>query len=762
MARAEVPRDLETIVLACLEKDATRRYPSAVELLADLQRLDDAQPVQARRFPVRTLGRRLRRVRFSALLIAATLTLVTTALLMRRAASERAARAQRFTREADELRALIREAHLLPLHDTRPERAEVQRRMKSVADELAKLGSAAAATGHYALGAGYLALGDFAPAQSELQLAWSAGERTPEAAFLLGFAGSQLYHAAVVEAHELPPTARAAREKEPEKTLRDPALARLRDGATAESRDLVDALVALDEHRYADALPLAQKTFAAAPRRYEAGAVVAEAQSALAGEKWRAGDRPGALAWFDRAAATYNAVNDIARSDDRMYEEAAGQLHDSLALQREQGPPPDDLLNRLVTLWKRAQTADPDRWALVRGEADAEWMIGNSLSGHGGAWEPHVRRALALADSVVAHAPDDWRAYLVLGTAWSDVGDLIKAQADDASARALAANRQAVRLHPSFWTHAVLSTALAGVARAQVIEGGSAVASVVEARHELEAALAIEPTDAPSLYNLGDLLGLEAEERDAAGQDASSLFGQAIAVLERASALDRSDPDAHSRVAALRALRAQATIRRGQDATDDLTVARRELEAAVKLDPTRVELWRVRTTIDRVEAEGLIRRHLDPSAALARARADVAQLAAGWGAQADESVWIERGFIELQAAQAALGRGGDPTAALKQASTDAENVTRGLPHYSDGWLAVAEADLYRARQHQRAQRPFAEDAHAGLRALAHVKPELRAGANALRALLLMLLAPGSPDAQAVAAAAHPDFLHDYD
>ena len=46
--RRGLPRDLETIVLKCLDKQLTRRYASAAELSAELQRFLDGRPVHAR------------------------------------------------------------------------------------------------------------------------------------------------------------------------------------------------------------------------------------------------------------------------------------------------------------------------------------------------------------------------------------------------------------------------------------------------------------------------------------------------------------------------------------------------------------------------------------------------------------------------------------------------------------------------------------------------------------------------------------------
>ncbi len=62
--RREVPRDLEDIILQCLEKDPARRYPTGRELAEDLERWRRGDPVQAKKRGLwYRLGKKLRRHR---------------------------------------------------------------------------------------------------------------------------------------------------------------------------------------------------------------------------------------------------------------------------------------------------------------------------------------------------------------------------------------------------------------------------------------------------------------------------------------------------------------------------------------------------------------------------------------------------------------------------------------------------------------------------------------------------------------------------
>jgi serine/threonine-protein kinase len=70
---ANVPRDLETICLTCLNKDPARRYGTAAALAEDLRRFQQGEPVAARRpGPVERFGKWVRRRPAVATLLGAT------------------------------------------------------------------------------------------------------------------------------------------------------------------------------------------------------------------------------------------------------------------------------------------------------------------------------------------------------------------------------------------------------------------------------------------------------------------------------------------------------------------------------------------------------------------------------------------------------------------------------------------------------------------------------------------------------------------
>src|SRR6185369_7723797 len=164
--RTDIPPDLDTIVAKCMERDPERRYPSASGVAEDLGRFLDGEPIKARPATLRyRLGKKLRKNRaLTATVVLLGLALLALAGFEWRAAWQARARARlthRFGMEAKEIDGIMRYANLLPLHDTRRERALVRQRMQAITSTTADYGDLGSGAADYALGLGHLALQEY-------------------------------------------------------------------------------------------------------------------------------------------------------------------------------------------------------------------------------------------------------------------------------------------------------------------------------------------------------------------------------------------------------------------------------------------------------------------------------------------------------------------------------------------------------------------------------------------------------------------------
>ncbi len=270
-----IPRDLETITLKCLERDPGRRYATAFALEEDLRRWLAGEPIQAQ--PVGPFGRLQRWVKRKPALArtAAAGLLATIGLLgwnynIRSAGSIREQAAQRFGMEIRDAEHLLRIERMMPSHDIRPAEARLLGRMEAIRKSMAHLGRPAQGPGHYALGRGFLALTKYPEASRELEAAWQAGFQAPEVAYGLGLALLKQYE----ELNRVASSQRAPAEvRQQQRTeLVPPALRWLQraGGAHVDHPEYGAGLAAQAEERFVEADQHYAKALEQAPWLYEA------------------------------------------------------------------------------------------------------------------------------------------------------------------------------------------------------------------------------------------------------------------------------------------------------------------------------------------------------------------------------------------------------------------------------------------------------------------------------------------------------------
>jgi serine/threonine-protein kinase len=677
----DIPRDLEAITLKCLEKDRARRYDSARALADDLDRFLAADPVLARPTGLwYRLQRKARKHRqltaVGAVALLAVLVALGVAVKTRRDAGRRERLAQQFTEATGRIDSLARYSALSPPHDIRPDLEAVREQMTQLQADMARAGAIANGPGHYALGRGHWTLDDTEKAREHLQMAWDAGYREPRVAYALSLALGQQFRDRFLEAERIvSKDQREARLREVERTLRDPALAYLRQakGADVPSPAYVEALLAFYEGRLDEALARLKALGTELPWFYEAPLLRGSLLQARAWQKWNQGDREGARRDFEEGRQALQAAAITGRSVPAVYAAAADLENNAFFMEKYgqgdvQGP-----FDRGMGVLAAALRLQPDHVpslilvsALERNLADAQVLQGQDAQVLAGS-------ALAAAEKAVVAGPARADARIALGQTCYVLGNA----------------RFQRGLNPT--------EALA--------RGLSAFG-----------ALSTEKRDYTVWNHLGLLNQKLAQYEDGCGQDSSAHLGAAIEGFRTAAGMEPHLLPAWINLGVC--LEQRATRPGAARAEADLREAEEVLERARTLNPNHFVPY---FALGKVHLDQALRSRAeggDPRPDLLRARERCRQgLAIN---AAIPNLHNLEGMALSELAQEAWDRGEDPTPLNREAKACYWRATQAAPGQSYGYQNLADVLITEGRW-SLDSRPLAE-AEAALRKGLHAAP----------------------------------------